>query len=395
MKRYLRIHRDANGNLVAGASAMVYAAFGGQAVTSTVYPASGVATPTTSVSLPIVSGSDGIVTFAAPLGTYDIVTTVPGVGTIYDYGWEAFDYKDAGLSGTVNSIGLAMPLQFAVTNTPLVAAGTLNVAWNTQTANTVLCGPTTGAAAVPTFRALVADDGNAVFVDMSTAQATIGGDKTFTGNCTFSTTLVTTGITNTGGFTTSASATISVNIVHGIAGLYKLSSGDGWGSMTFPLDSALSTVAPTKTAIKGTVQGWGFSAAAMNDLGTYIEIPQDYAEGVTGFYPYVQWTTVGTNNGTVRHGLEYTIVTPGNAMAAATTIYVEAAAAGVAYTEYLTEFPSITTAVEPGSILLCRLLRDAAHANDTCTDVSVNLAFGVHYKKNRFSTKNRVNPFYT
>lgn len=395
MKRYHRIHRDANGNLVAGASAMVYAAFGGQTVTSTVYPASGVATPTTSTSLPIVSGSDGVVTFAVPLGTYDIVTTVPGVGTVYEYGWEAFDYKDAALSGTVNSIGLAMPTQFAVTNSPLVAAGTLNVAWNAQVANTVLCGPAAGADAAPTFRAFVAADINGVAVDLTTNQAAIAGDKTFSGNCAFSASLATTGIINTGGFTTSASATISVNIVQGIAGLYKLSSGDGWGSVAFPLDSALSTVAPTKVAVKGTVQGWSHSAAAMNDLGTYIEIPQDYAEGVTGFYPYVHWTTVGVNNGTVRHGLEYTIVTPGSAMAAATTIYVEAAAAGVAYTEYLSEFPSITTAVEPGSILLCRLLRDAAHANDTCTDASVNLAFGIHYKKNRFSTKNRVNPFYT
>lgn len=61
-------------------------------------------------------------------------------------------------SGTVTSVGLAMPAQFTVTNSPVTSSGTLTAAWNTQTANYVLAGPTTGAAATPTFRALVAAD---------------------------------------------------------------------------------------------------------------------------------------------------------------------------------------------------------------------------------------------
>lgn len=61
-------------------------------------------------------------------------------------------------SGTVTSVGLSMPTQFTVTNSPVTSSGTLTASWNTQTANYVLSGPTTGAAAVPTFRALVAGD---------------------------------------------------------------------------------------------------------------------------------------------------------------------------------------------------------------------------------------------
>ena len=61
-------------------------------------------------------------------------------------------------SGTVTSVGLAMPAQFTVTNSPVTSSGTLTADWNTQTANYVLAGPTTGAAATPTFRALVAAD---------------------------------------------------------------------------------------------------------------------------------------------------------------------------------------------------------------------------------------------
>lgn len=60
--------------------------------------------------------------------------------------------------GTVTSVGLSMPTQFAVTNSPVTSSGTLTAAWNNQTANYVLAGPTTGAAAAPTFRALVAAD---------------------------------------------------------------------------------------------------------------------------------------------------------------------------------------------------------------------------------------------
>jgi hypothetical protein len=61
-------------------------------------------------------------------------------------------------TGTVTSVGLSMPSQFGVTNSPVTDAGTLTVAWNTQTANYALLGPASGAAAVPTFRAFDARD---------------------------------------------------------------------------------------------------------------------------------------------------------------------------------------------------------------------------------------------
>ncbi len=64
----------------------------------------------------------------------------------------------AGTSGTVTSVGLAMPTQFAVTNSPVTNAGTLTAAWNTQQVNYFLSGPSSGAGAVPTFRALTTTD---------------------------------------------------------------------------------------------------------------------------------------------------------------------------------------------------------------------------------------------
>lgn len=60
--------------------------------------------------------------------------------------------------GTVTSVALSMPAEFSVTGSPVTGAGTLAVAKATQSANLVYAGPTTGAAAAPTFRSLVAAD---------------------------------------------------------------------------------------------------------------------------------------------------------------------------------------------------------------------------------------------
>ncbi len=61
----------------------------------------------------------------------------------------------------LSSVGLAdtstVPI-YTITNSPLTANGTLDITLNTQAANLVFSGPTTGAAAQPVFRALVAAD---------------------------------------------------------------------------------------------------------------------------------------------------------------------------------------------------------------------------------------------
>jgi hypothetical protein len=61
-------------------------------------------------------------------------------------------------TGTVTSVGLAMPVQFTVTNSPVTSSGTLTAAFTTQSANSFFAGPTSGVGAVPTFRALTTAD---------------------------------------------------------------------------------------------------------------------------------------------------------------------------------------------------------------------------------------------
>ena len=66
-----------------------------------------------------------------------------------------------GGSGTVTSVGIAdgstTPI-FTISGSPVTTSGTLTLTLSTESANTVLAGPTSGSAAQPTFRALLAAD---------------------------------------------------------------------------------------------------------------------------------------------------------------------------------------------------------------------------------------------
>jgi hypothetical protein len=66
----------------------------------------------------------------------------------------------AGSSGTVTSVAVtATPSGvFDVSGSPITDSGTIAISMDNQSANTVLAGPTTGAATTPGFRALVAGD---------------------------------------------------------------------------------------------------------------------------------------------------------------------------------------------------------------------------------------------
>lgn len=61
-------------------------------------------------------------------------------------------------SGTVTSVDWSLPNIFNVSGNPISTTGTLTATLANQSANTVFSGPTTGGAATPAFRALVAAD---------------------------------------------------------------------------------------------------------------------------------------------------------------------------------------------------------------------------------------------
>ena len=61
-------------------------------------------------------------------------------------------------SGSVTSVALSLPALCSVTGSPVVGSGTLSATLATQSAALIFAGPSSGAAAAPTFRALAATD---------------------------------------------------------------------------------------------------------------------------------------------------------------------------------------------------------------------------------------------
>jgi hypothetical protein len=61
-------------------------------------------------------------------------------------------------AGTVTSVGLSAPAEFAVTGSPVSTSGTLALAWANEAANKILAGPTSGGAGTPGFRTMVNAD---------------------------------------------------------------------------------------------------------------------------------------------------------------------------------------------------------------------------------------------
>lgn len=76
-------------------------------------------------------------------------------------GFEKLQAQVTAAGGTVTSVALAdgstAPI-YTISGSPVTSTGTLTFSLNTQSANTIFAGPSTGVAAQPTFRSLVAAD---------------------------------------------------------------------------------------------------------------------------------------------------------------------------------------------------------------------------------------------
>jgi hypothetical protein len=113
-------------------------------------------TGATPLANPVISDGSGNFFFYAAPGLYTLFYYDP-YGRIPN---EIF--PDQALTteggGTVLSVGLTMPAEFAVSGSPVTSSGTIAVSKANQNAGLVYAGPASGSAAAPTFRALVASD---------------------------------------------------------------------------------------------------------------------------------------------------------------------------------------------------------------------------------------------
>lgn len=91
------------------------------------------------------------------------------------------DFQSWIKQGTAFSVGLSLPSIFTVSGSPVTTSGTLTGTLNTQSANRVFAGPTSGGAATPTFRALVAADIAGLSTNIYNTDGTLTGDRTLSG----------------------------------------------------------------------------------------------------------------------------------------------------------------------------------------------------------------------
>lgn len=397
MQRHFEIILDKFGNPASGATFEIFQV--GTSNYATIYVSDSNDNPTVGLSQPIVVGADGRVAFAINDGDYDLKVTYPDASTWTRYRLNFFDSTTA-TTIPVSSIALAMPAQFSVAGSP---GTSMTVTWQTQTANTVFAGPTSGGAAVPTFRALVAADISAVAVAL-TGNQTAAGNKTWSGTATFSAAVtMDSTLTVNGATSLMGDAYLGTNsdfCPDKTSRFYVGSPGtNAWKSAYgIPLDNAvLSGTAPTATTLTGGIRGWACSAAATNELQFVLPIPFDYAEG-TDVYPFIQWCQSSTGAGNVRWGIEYTVVTSHGtgAFPATSTINATPAAPGVANQLELSEFAAVTgTTLLPNTMFLLRVFRDGSNGADTLADTAFLIAVGLHYNSNRLWAKNKAPNFYT
>lgn len=171
----------------------------------------------------------------------------------------------------------------------------------------------------------------------------------------------------------------------------------GWKDYVADLTNAkaVGQAQPNWSQFNGTgIYAWQFSASAMNELWASFHINHDYKPG-SNIYPHVHWCPTNTNTGVVRWGFEYVVARGHNqqAFGSSSTVYVEQAATGTSYMHQIAEFAdgqAFNTYLEPDSLLLFRIFRDAAHINDTYNAVCFGLYLDLHVQSDRDVTTTKA-----
>ncbi len=210
----------------------------------------------------------------------------------------------SGGSGSVTSVAMTVPSIMAIGGSPITTSGTLAITLQTETANLVFAGPTTGSAATPTFRALVTADfgtntvaysniqqlathtllGNSTAGTANVQEITLGSGLSFSG-----TTLVASG--------SGTVTTVSVVSANGFAGTVA---------------NATTTPAITlTTSISGILKGNGTAISAATPGSDYLTTNATITCGgdTSGSGNTTLNITVTGING---HGLGSTVPTSGN-----------------------------------------------------------------------------------
>ena len=106
----------------------------------------------------VLGGAANQIVYNTGSGATNFITAPTASGTYLEWNGSGFVWATPGGGGTVTSVALSLPSIFTVSGSPVTSSGTLTGSLATQSANLVFAGPSSGSAATPTFRSLVAAD---------------------------------------------------------------------------------------------------------------------------------------------------------------------------------------------------------------------------------------------
>jgi len=152
---------------------------------------------------------------------------------------------------------------------------------------------------------------------------------------------------------------------------------------------------PTLTPFRGNVDMYAFGGASGTDESFFsIHILHDLKKN-TELTFHVHWShIIAAPSGSVKWGIEYTTARGyGIDAFPATTTLSSTQAAGPQYQHHITDDDDMTVTIdrniEPDSLILGRLYRDAGDAADTFAEDAYVLNMDLHYQKGQLGTTER------
>lgn len=173
----------------------------------------------------------------------------------------------------------------------------------------------------------------------------------------------------------------------------------GWRDNVVQLIPRGGPTEPPMQLFRDNIYFFAFSYLDMQEGFASFHIDHDYALG-TKLYPHIHWSCAGTEVGTVRWGFEYSLAKGHQqaAFGASTTVYVEQTTDGTPYKHYIAEVPEPSAIpglnVEPDTLIIMRVFRDATHVNDTLNANAYGICVDLHYQADKATTVNKAPNFY-
>jgi len=179
---------------------------------------------------------------------------------------------------------------------------------------------------------------------------------------------------------------------------------DGWADIVSELYYRDSPSSPTAANYKGGLYLPEFLTGQTMEVFSNFHIPHSWRAG-TMLYPHVHFTVLNNTAGVVRWGFEYTFARRHDSSSHTTfpatqVIVIDfSIPANSADTHFVCEAPEaggITgTNLEVDAMVLTRIYREGAHANDTYPGSCFGITADLHIEVDRAATPNRAPDFYT